>query len=71
MAEQDALDRWRQYDWQLIAAEPTEPHMNLALDEVLTQQVGQGLRAADPAHLGLEPPVHRAGAFPVGAERGR
>jgi len=43
MAEPDALDRWRQYDWQLIAAEPTEPHMNLALDEVLTLEVGKGL----------------------------
>ena len=42
--ERDALDRWRQYDWQLIPAEPTEPHMNLALDEVLTLHVGQGLR---------------------------
>lgn len=44
MPEQDPRDRWRQYDWQLIAAEPTEPHMNLALDEVLTLQVGKGLR---------------------------
>jgi lipoate-protein ligase A len=44
MAERELLDRWRQYDWQLIAAEPTEPHMNLALDEVLTLQVGKGLR---------------------------
>ncbi len=44
MTEQDALDRWRQYDWQLIPAQPTEPHMNLALDEVLTLQVGKGLR---------------------------
>ena len=44
MAEQDALDRWRQYDWELIPAQPTDPHMNLALDEVLTLAVGQGLR---------------------------
>jgi lipoate-protein ligase A len=44
MAEQELLDRWRQYDWQLIVAQPTEPHMNLALDEVLTLQVGKGLR---------------------------
>jgi lipoate-protein ligase A len=44
MTDQHVLDRWRHYDWQLIAAEPTEPHMNLALDEVLTLQVGKGLR---------------------------
>jgi lipoate-protein ligase A len=44
MAELHVLDRWREYDWQLIPAEPTEPHMNLALDEVLTLQVGKGER---------------------------
>ncbi len=44
MSEQHTLDRWRHDDWQVIAAEPTEPHMNLALDEVLTLQVGKGLR---------------------------
>lgn len=44
MTEQELRDRWRRYDWQLITAEPTDPHMNLALDEVLTQQVGKGLR---------------------------
>lgn len=44
MAERDALDRWRHADWQLIPAQPTEPNMNLALDEVLTFQVGKGLR---------------------------
>jgi lipoate-protein ligase A len=44
MTEQERLDRWRRYDWQLVAAEPTEPHLNLALDEVLTLQVGKGLR---------------------------
>ncbi len=45
MAERDALDRWRDNDWQLIPAQPTEPHLNLALDEVLTLQVGKGLRS--------------------------
>ncbi len=44
MGERNPRDRWRAYDWQLIAAEPTEPHMNLALDDVLTRQVGKGLR---------------------------
>lgn len=44
MDDEQLRERWRQYDWQLITAEPTEPHMNLALDEVLTQQVGKGLR---------------------------
>lgn len=44
MTEQEVRDRWRRYAWQLIEAEPTDPHMNLALDEVLTQRVGKGLR---------------------------
>lgn len=44
MTELDMRDRWRQEAWQLIPARPTEPHMNLALDEVLTAQVGKGMR---------------------------
>lgn len=44
MTTPDPIDRWRQYDWQLIDAEPTEPHLNLALDEVLTLAVGAGER---------------------------
>ena len=40
----EVADRWRAYDWQLIRARPLTPLMNLALDEVLTQRVGKGLR---------------------------
>ena len=36
--------RWKNYDWQLIQARPLTPLMNLAVDEVLTQRVGKGLR---------------------------
>jgi lipoate-protein ligase A len=32
--------RWRAYDWEIIPPVALEPAMNLALDEVLTQQVG-------------------------------
>ena len=37
-------DRWRAHDWELVAARPLSPHLNLALDETLTLRVGAGLR---------------------------
>jgi lipoate---protein ligase len=37
-------DRWTRHDWELVAARPLAPHMNLALDEALTLRVGAGLR---------------------------
>lgn len=39
-----ADDRWRALDWRLIPATPTAPAMNMALDAVLTERVGAGLR---------------------------
>lgn len=38
------LDRWRQHEWSLIPGEPTDPAMNMALDEALTHRVGRGER---------------------------
>ena len=38
------LERWQRYDWQLIRDEPTHPMMHMALDEVLTLEVGEGRR---------------------------
>jgi lipoate-protein ligase A len=36
---------WDAYEWQLIHSGPETPQMQLALDEVLTQEVGEGRRA--------------------------
>lgn len=40
----DALARWRELDWRLIPGAPTEPLLNMALDEVLAERVGRGER---------------------------
>ena len=40
----DQLDRWRALDWHLIPGAPTPPLLNMALDEVLAERVGQGER---------------------------
>lgn len=36
--------RWRALDWHLIPAVPRSPAMNMALDAVLTERVGEGKR---------------------------
>lgn len=35
---------WRDFDWEVIHDAPVSPQMNLALDEVLTERVGDGRR---------------------------
>lgn len=35
---------WHDFDWQIVHEPPVSPAMNIALDEVLTTRVGQGLR---------------------------
>lgn len=40
----DAASRWRDYEWHLIRDDPTPPRLHMAIDEVLTQQVGSGAR---------------------------
>ncbi|MBW8870943.1 MAG: lipoate--protein ligase family protein, partial [Leifsonia sp.] len=35
---------WRDYDWQLVHPGPLSPLIHLALDEVLTNEVGEGRR---------------------------
>lgn len=35
---------WRDYDWQLVHHAPLPPRMHLALDQVLTEAVGEGTR---------------------------
>ncbi len=38
------LARWREHDWQYIHDEPTAPRLHMAIDEVLTLEVGSGRR---------------------------
>ena len=35
---------WRDYDWQVVHDGPVSPNMHLALDQVLTEEVGAGRR---------------------------
>ena len=35
---------WRDYDWQIIHDGPVSPNVHLALDQVLTEEVGAGRR---------------------------
>lgn len=35
---------WRDYDWQIIHDAPVSPNLHLALDQVLTEEVGAGRR---------------------------
>lgn len=35
---------WRDHDWQLIHTVPQSPRLHMALDDVLTHEVGAGLR---------------------------
>jgi lipoate-protein ligase A len=36
---------WHDHDWQLIHADPQSPSLHMALDDVLTHEVGSGRRA--------------------------
>lgn len=48
MSGADALarfsPRWNEFDWQLIRTGPQAPELHMALDEVLTYEVGAGRR---------------------------
>src|SRR5690606_23035415 len=35
---------WSDFEWEIVDDPAVSPHMNLALDEVLTERVGAGLR---------------------------
>ncbi len=43
-APTDAASRWTNHEWRLIRDEPTAPRLHMAIDEVLTQEVGEGRR---------------------------
>jgi lipoate-protein ligase A len=36
---------WRDHDWQLLHTHPQSPSLHMALDDVLTHEVGSGRRA--------------------------
>lgn len=68
---------WRDYDWQLLVGPPLPPVMQLALDEVLADRVGAGLRAPTLRIWEWVEPAVVIGSFqsvrnevdPVGAEK--
>ena len=35
---------WGDYEWEIVRPEPLSPHMHLALDQVLAEEVGDGTR---------------------------
>lgn len=43
-AAEHLTGRWQEYDWQLIHDQPTHPMLHMAIDEVLTKEVGEGRR---------------------------
>jgi len=43
---EELRQRWLEHDWQLIREGPRPPEMHMALDEVLTYEVGRGARPA-------------------------
>jgi len=59
----DDLQRWQQSAWQLLPIEPTDPNMNLALDEELTLRVGTGERPPTIRFWGWTRPCIVLGRF--------
>lgn len=54
---------WNDYDWQLVHPGPLSPLMHLALDEVLTQEVGDGTRKPTLRIWEWESPAVVIGSF--------
>ncbi|HQZ91055.1 MAG TPA: biotin/lipoate A/B protein ligase family protein [Thermomicrobiales bacterium] len=59
----EANSRWRDYEWEIIPSTPLPPAMNIALDEVLTRQVGAGARRPTLRFWGWAAPVVVIGRF--------
>ena len=59
----EASSRWRDYEWEIIPSTPLPPAMNIALDEVLTRQVGAGARRPTLRFWGWAAPVVVIGRF--------
>lgn len=54
---------WRDYDWQIVHAKAVSPQMHLALDEVLTTEVGEGRRGPTLRIWEWEQPAVVIGSF--------
>ncbi|WP_374008696.1 biotin/lipoate A/B protein ligase family protein [Leifsonia sp. LS-T14] len=54
---------WRDYDWQIVHAKAVSPQMHLALDEVLTNEVGEGRRGPTLRIWEWEQPAVVIGSF--------
>lgn len=57
------LARWQALDWKLIPGAPTEPLVNMALDEVLAERVGRGERSPTLRIWGWRSPCIVLGRF--------
>lgn len=68
---------WRDYDWQIVHAKAVSPQLHLALDEVLTTEVGEGRRGPTLRIWEWDEPAVVIGSFqsvknevdPVNAEK--
>ncbi len=54
---------WRDYDWEIIHDGPVSPNMHLALDQVLTEEVGAGRRGPTLRFWEWEQPAVVIGSF--------
>jgi lipoate-protein ligase A len=54
---------WRDYDWQIVHAKAVSPQLHLALDEVLTNEVGEGRRGPTLRIWEWEQPAVVIGSF--------
>jgi lipoate-protein ligase A len=54
---------WRDYDWEVIHDGPVSPNMHLALDQVLTEEVGAGRRGPTLRFWEWEQPAVVIGSF--------
>jgi lipoate-protein ligase A len=54
---------WRDHDWQIIHDGPVSPNMHLALDQVLTEEVGAGRRGPTLRFWEWDQPAVVIGSF--------
>jgi lipoate-protein ligase A len=54
---------WRDYDWQIIHDAPVSPNVHLALDQVLTEEVGAGRRGPTLRFWEWDQPAVVIGSF--------
>ncbi|RKR76251.1 lipoate--protein ligase family protein [Frondihabitans australicus] len=54
---------WRDYDWQIVHDGPVSPNMHLALDQVLTEEVGAGRRGPTLRFWEWDQPAVVIGSF--------